>query len=109
VNYTGKTKAEYKATWGTPIGKDCVSLDTTLCKWLGDRLVFSAAHASGHPLRYSHKRWKRELSENGNALLVWANHYDTDYGTNHDKETEDYANAQRALRWVARKLGNLWD
>lgn len=109
MTYTGMTKEEYKATWGTPIGKDCISLDTSLCKYLGDRLAFLAEYTTSHPCGYSEKRWKRELADNAQALMAWANHFATDYAGNYAQEAEDCKNAQRAMRWVARNLGKLWD
>jgi len=105
MNYTGKTKEEYKDTWGTPVGKDCVSLDTTMCRWLGERLVFLSLHTSGRAIGFSEKRWKEELYANGIALVRWAHHYDLSA----DKQTVLYKGAQGALRWVARNLGRLWD
>ena len=42
--------SKYDETWGTDVGEDCVSLNTSLCRWLGTRLVFLGSHTKGHPM-----------------------------------------------------------
>jgi hypothetical protein len=97
-------KEAFKKLWGSPVGKDCVSLDTSMCKWLGDRLIFLANNTQSAPIGHTEMRWRRELTEQGHALLAWGNKYET----NAD-ETIAYPKAQKAMRWVARNLGKLWD
>lgn len=94
----------YDSTWGTPMGQDCISLDTSLCLWLGDRLVFLAKHTQSHPGDQTHEGWCAALIENGERLLVWANHFH-----NEADEPVAYRDAQSAMRWVAEHLGHLWD
>ena len=105
----------YLRTWGTPIGKDCISLDTSLCRWLGTRLLFLADHTHGAPCGYmgsswededgtGYEQWKKDLAGAGNALLAWGNRYEEKYDEEHI-----YTPAQLALQWVAQNLANLWD
>lgn len=100
----------YKRTWGTPVGQDCVSLDTALCKWLGDRLVFFAAHTHGYPSHgnYSYEDWCQTCKDKAAALHGWGNRYEhTDLDLAEERLL--YASAQEALRWVADNLNDLWD
>lgn len=102
-----KYRRRYKRTWGTPIGQDCISLDTTLCKWLGERMLFLAEHTQSFDPRYvSFEEWQRTLRVNAYALLGWANHWDCG---SVDEEHAAYEQAQAALRWIADNLGTLWD
>jgi len=101
-------KLRYRRTWGTPVGRDCVSLHTSLCAWLGARLVFLSAHAHGHPYSHSYEAWEEALRTHGQALLAWSTHFET-RGDRPGEEDELYTEAQRAMYWVAAHLGNLWD
>lgn len=101
-----KRKWRYRNTWRTPIGQDCISLDTSLCKWLGDRLVFMSEHANSFDPAYTYERWCELLRTNGEALLAWHRHWDLD---TLEEEQQAHLGAQEALRWVADNLGTLWD
>jgi hypothetical protein len=112
----------YKSTWGTRLGKDCISLDCSLAEWLGARLLFLAQHAHGYPGSYitetdthgnptdeadaaGFARWKDELTTHGQALLTYAS-------DKHKGDVDDAAlerDAQAAMHWVADMLPNLWD
>jgi len=98
---TIKYRWRYHFTWGTPVGKDCISLDASLCEWLGPRLIFLAEH--GHDSDFK----KATLKRHGEALLK----YPCGLGSpleydEHDRRVED---AQKALAWVSRNLVGLWD
>ncbi|CAB4190597.1 hypothetical protein UFOVP1288_78 [uncultured Caudovirales phage] len=97
-------KLQRKLRWGTPVGRDCISLHTSLCAWLGARLVFLSAHSHGHPYSHSQEAWEEALLTHGQALLAWSTYYEKE-----NYEEELYHEAQRALHWVARHLGKLWD
>lgn len=102
------TSSKYRRTWGSKVGRDCISLETSLCRWLGARLLFLAENASGYPMGYKYADWTADLKRAGEALTTWGNRYEQeDWDKWHDKE--DYARAQEALQWVATNLGNLWD
>lgn len=98
------TKQTCKSTWGTSVGQDCISLDTSLCRWLGERLLFLSEHTQSHPFGWEYEKWKATLEANGQHLLVWA-----DRSNNDVDEAQAYAEAQGAMRWVAEHLGHLWD
>jgi len=100
------SRYRYNRLWTSPLGKDCVSLDTSLCKWLGDRLIFLATYTQSAPIGHTDMRWRRELAEHGQALLAWDNHFELDA---EQEEAAAYAHAQKAMRWVATHLGKLWD
>lgn len=42
----------YADTWGTPVGKDCVSLCYSLPRFLSQRLIFLGTHTQGYPMSY---------------------------------------------------------
>ena len=42
----------YAATWGTPVGKDCVSLCYSLPRFLSERLIFLGTYANSYPMSY---------------------------------------------------------
>lgn len=99
-------KERYARTWGTPIGKDCVTLKVILADWLGPRLVFLADHTTSlAPGRYASeeeheaatKAYLAEMRAHGEALIAFA-----------DAEDGDEA-AENALRWVAENFIHLWD
>lgn len=91
----------YRFTWGTPVGKDCISLDSSLCEWLGARLIFLATH--GH----DEDPFRAKLLKHGEALSA----YPCGLGTNltMDEHRKRVADAQKALAWVSRNLVRLWD
>lgn len=97
----------YETTWGTPIGQDCISLDTVLCRWLGERLLFMGKHTSSIPFAWTTEGWRAALRKHGHALIAWANHFTNDLTPEEEKVA--YAEAQDAMRWVAEYLGHLWD
>lgn len=99
-------RLRYRRTWGTPAGKDCVSLDTSLCRWLGARLLFLAEHTNSHPNGWGYEAWKTTLHLHGTVLALWGDHFEL---VDHTEEETAYANAQDSLRWVADNLGDLWD
>lgn len=102
-----KHKWRYRQTWSTPIGKDCISLDTSLCRWLGERLVFMSDHANSFdPSVDDIDAWKRLLYGYGHDLLAWTQHWDCETA---EDERAVYERAQVALHWVADNLGTLWD
>ena len=103
---TIKRKWKYRKTWGTPVGKDCVSLDDSLCTWLGTRLIFMSQHTQGFPVNYTTQdRWVGDLRKHGNALLRYRLKYECDF----DGEGELIQHAQEALTWVTNMLPALWD
>ena len=105
MNYTKVNRGKYAATWGTPIGKDCISLDTSLSRWLGERLTFLGEHTTSAPLGWEHEGWKAKLHEMGGHMSAWAGHYDLSA----QEQAQAYTNAQEAMRWVADNLELLWD
>lgn len=107
---TGKKKEtqkeRYAQTWGTPIGQDCISLNASLAKWLGPRLVFLADHTTSlAPGNYATeeeheavtKKFLGEMRAHGESLIEYGNAEDND------------AAAENALRWVAENFIYLWD
>lgn len=106
MNYTGMTREQYAKTWETPVGKDCISLETSLSRWLGERLTFMGEHTSGAPIGWEHEDWKAKLRDMGERLTVWSEHHDLPDAA---AEVEAYLNAQEAIRWVANNLAQLWD
>jgi hypothetical protein len=90
--------------WKTPVGQDCIALDTALCGWLGARLAFLGVYSTAAPLNYANDEvWQRDLTTHSAALLAYVNERDDDL------TPETYAAAQAAFRWVADHLGVLWD
>lgn len=99
-------KERYARTWGTPIGQDCISLNASLAKWLGPRLVFLADHTTSlAPGNYATeeeheavtKKFLGDMRAHGEALIAFA---ETEVG---DEPAEN------ALRWVAENFIHLWD
>ena len=103
------TTDTYEATWGTDVGGDCISLNTTLCEWLGQRLMFLGTHTRAAPLRWELKDWRADLVEHGTALRRYAMIANNDIEATAAKEAAAYTDAQSALRFVASHLGDLWD
>lgn len=107
-----------KNKWKTKVGRDCVSLDTALARWLGERLTFLAKHSNGVPQAFieerqiantdeAHDQWRKEMREAGETLTRYGtNMYDID-------DVEDRAvlalDAVEAMEWVAKYFLGLWD
>lgn len=101
------TKATYKQIWGTQIGKDCINLDSSLAKWLGKRLVHLGTHTNCRPLGYDADdgAWNRDLIAHGETLLAYSKS-DCD----HIKTlTIKHRAAKKAMRFVTKHFGQLWD
>lgn len=96
---TGKA---YEETWGTPVGQDCIDLNETLAAWLGERLVFLADHTKTVKPE-AEEPWPDALRRNGEALQRYAGK------AKEGKEDDGLDEAQRALEWVAKNFGSLWD
>ena len=97
----------YARTWGSPIGQDCISLDISLCKWLGERMIFLAEHTNSYHPDYTYESWAGNLTQHGYALLAYHDHWNDH---DDDKPTVDYhLKAQAAMLFVAANLGHFWD
>ena len=96
----------YAATWGTPIGQDCIDLKTSMARWLGERLSFLAKYSSTFSLDYDTKDdWDKAVGDAACALLLFADG-EGFYG----KGYEDRAvAASDAMQWVAKYYHDLWD
>lgn len=93
----------YDRTWGTPIGQDCINLDVSLTRWLGERLMFMGAYTQSYPSDFENlKAWQVALQGNATRLLAYA-----------DAAAQDckpsYEVTRDSLRWVAEYLPALWD
>jgi hypothetical protein len=107
----------YEATWGSPVGKDCVDLCSTLPRWLGERLLFLGTHSSGAPASYylasgedaEHAlgSWTHDLTKHGTALSLVGNLSNLDLTI--AEEEKAHADAEAAMLWVAANLTKLWD
>ena len=96
----------YAKTWGTEIGQDCITLKTSLAKWLGPRLVFLAEHTTSHaPGFYESEEVQQQatdlflgqMTKHGNALI--------EFSENEESDVE----AKAAMLWVAENFVHLWD
>lgn len=107
-----------KNKWKTKVGRDCVSLDTALARWLGKRLLFLAKHSNGVPQQFieerkiedtdaAHDQWRKEMREAGETLTRYGTKlYDLDTV----EETQALAvDAVEAMEWVAHWFLGLWD
>ena len=97
----------YAATWGTPVGQDCIDLDTTLATWVAERLEFMAKHTHGWPmdLTDSNEEWVELLTRKATALRDYVLY-------RHDCSSERTAKideGQKAMAWVASVMPHLWD
>lgn len=90
--------------WKTAVGRDCANLNTSLCRWLGERLTFMSKHTHGHPPKYTFDEWTHTLAKHGEALTTYA----SPTGDGSD-DVNEYRNAQNAMFFVTRNLGDLWD
>lgn len=106
-----------KNKWETKVGRDCVSLDTSLARWLSKRLLFLAQHGDGYPVRFAeqvgnddenllHAMWQNELTHAGVALERYAKQYDEQ---DIKAANARVRNGQAAMRWVAEWMPHLWD
>lgn len=92
------------------------SLDYHLTLTLGNQLKHLAKTTHGWPQSDKFPKfedWQKALENNGNILLTYANREELLFGENveYDKALEEQIikDAQKALRWVATYLPNLWD
>lgn len=107
-----------KNKWRTKVGRDCVSLDTALARWLGKRLLFLAKHSNGVPQQFievrgipdtdeAHQQWRKEMREAGEVLVAFGT---TLYDLETAEETRDLSlKAVEAMEWVAEWFLGLWD
>ena len=105
-----------KSVWSSKVGRDCVSLDTSLCRWLGKRLAHLAKHTTGVPVVFINEN--PQLGEDVHAAVwrsVMAVHADNliAYGNMYDAEPEAHddiiGRGKDAVQWVAKWLPHLWD
>ena len=97
---------EYRKTWRTPVGQDCISLDASLCEWLAPRLQFLAEHHHSYPSESSPEQWADDLRHHAAAFAAYASHWDAD---TIEAEEAIISAAQESLRWIADNLPTLWD
>ena len=93
-------KSEYERIWGMPIGQDCITLNVTLGKWLGERLIYlSYREHLGCPLDYpgGDRSWQKAMLRHGQALLEYGN-----------EVSENSQDAKSAMIWVAKNFDHLW-
>ncbi len=97
----------YAATWGTPVGQDCIELDTALAAWVAERLEFMAKHTRGWPmdLTDSNEDWVELLSKRAAALRDYIT-YRHDWAPENADKIEE---GQKAMAWVATAMPYLWD
>ena len=93
------------SVWATPVGQDCISLDTTLAKWLGERMIFLSEHANSYHADYDAVGWSARLAEHGRALLAYSDHFNA----KPDEVEAVRLKGQIAMLFVAQNLGSLWD
>lgn len=124
-----KKRQDY-SRWETDVGKDCIELDISLCRWLSDRLLFLSEQPKG-----VNDSWHPEISSFDERVRMWA-----DSLCQHAKALREYAEcrsdkpssgdapsgpqswederekqelrlkaAQYAIRFVADNLHQLWD
>jgi len=107
---TKKQKQKYKNTWGSPIGQDCISLNSSLCGWLAPRLKFLSKHAHGHPIEYKFKAWKKQLKKQGKRLERYHLYYAGEFDPGKEHEAPQiHIDAQKAIKWIAKNFEDLWD
>lgn len=108
-----------KNKWKTKVGRDCVSLDTSLARWLSKRLLFLSEHSTGVPVQFMQELadrmevdteqaqalWRHELAHAGVSLERYSELHECDISENASR----IAAGQNALRWVAKWLPSLWD
>lgn len=106
-----KQKKEYKKTWGTPIGKDCISLNTSLSAWLIPRMRFLAKHGNSYPMGYKTiKAWSKALKKQSNRLERYYCYYADEFDPGKECHADQiHIDAQKAIKWVAKNFKDLWD
>jgi hypothetical protein len=97
---------KYRKTWRTPVGRDCISLDASLCEWLAKRLNFLAEHHHSYPASMSSEEWERKLRQHAAAFAAYGTRWGAD---SIEAENALIIAAQKSLRWVAYNLPTLWD
>lgn len=97
---------KYRKTWGTPVGRDCISLDASLCAWLATRLRFLAEHHHSFPSESSSEAWAAELRAHADTFAAYSTRWGADTV---EAEEALIVAAQESLRWVADMLPTLWD
>lgn len=105
-----------KSVWSDKVGRDAVSLDTALCRWLGKRLAHLAKHTGGVPVVFINENpqldedihavvWRSVMATHAENLLAYAKLYDAE-----PEESEVIISRGRdAMHWVAKWLPHLWD
>jgi hypothetical protein len=97
---------KYRKTWRTPLGRDCISLDASLCEWLAERLAFLAHHHHSYPANTTPKEYATELLSHAMAFSVYSERWDAD---TQEEEEKLIRQAQESLHWIADHLPELWD
>lgn len=97
---------KYRKTWRTPVGQDCISLDSALCEWLALRLAFLAEHHHSYPAHMTPDRWKQTLRKHAATFAAYELHW---HAATLEAENDLIADAQKSMRWVANNLPTLWD
>ena len=100
---TKKEKKKYKKTWGTPVGKDCISLNSTLAGWLATRLKFLSKHANGYPAFTfdTYEDYLKALKKQAKRLQAYSDFYTKTFLGNEADELKIHVDAQKAIDWVA--------
>jgi hypothetical protein len=119
-----KKKDKTNGIWSSKVGRDCVSLDTSLCRWLGKRLTHLATHTTSVPYHFTEQAnirvhpdmtqdhetwlhlWRHEMMHAGVALTIYVERI---YEVEGAEAETIITHAQAALGWVAKWLPNLWD
>lgn len=83
---------------------DWHDLRSSLCKYVGERLIHMSVFGKGHPAFINADTWTATLKFHGERL----HKHGVDDG-NGDALADDFAGAKESLRWVAENLENLWD
>ena len=117
-----------------PIGKDCINLNTSLARWLSDRLKFMYLHTTGWRLtdyflkdaegniikeesqeEYDRQflNWRIELDDTSISLKAYADMMEgkgsVDLFDESGKAEKISNDAKKAIQWVADNFNNLWD
>ena len=96
----------YRKTWRTPLGRDCISLDASLCEWLSARLSFLAEHHHSFPIESSSEQYAADLRGHAAVFAAYGTRWDAD---SLEEEDKLITAAQNSLRWIADNLPSLWD
>jgi hypothetical protein len=106
LNHKLVHQISYKARWGSKVGKDCVSLDHALCKWLGKRLVHLGMFTDSYVEGSDYNTWRTQLIAAGVALYNYTKLHNIDDDAKRDKVISE---AKSNLHWIADNLGHFWD